>query len=301
MDPACTESTLIVSIARLFVSHSWLSMDKRLKEMRLSKTWTALKTLPWACPEMLIFVMLGRAVCSCSLTLSETTSASECGRMCVHGTALHGRLCGPHKTHQGHVCLHASERSFAQRKQRWRPGWQAGLGRPQSCAAASRSAEQQAYSRADLAKQMLAFGLPTLSISLADPAMSLVDTVIIGALFSAWPACVMRREALPLNSKHTQASTHPRWSLRRWAQMWWFSTFSSMCFALVFPFQQSGTCLRRVPQTVFALRFNTIYCLVSTRHAMCCSLSCATLLMTKFQTVSSAKAGYTFFSFCLAD
>ena len=117
--------------------------------------------------------------------------------MCVHGTALHGRLCAPHKTHQGHVCLHASERSFAQRKQRWLPGWQVGHGRPQSCAAASRSAEQK-YSRADLAKQMLAFGLPTLSISLADPAMSLVDTVIIGALFSAWPACMMRREALPL-------------------------------------------------------------------------------------------------------
>lgn len=40
-------------------------------------------------------------------------------------------------------------------------------------------------SRADLAKAMVKFGLPTLSISMADPAMSLVDTVVIGAFARA--------------------------------------------------------------------------------------------------------------------
>ncbi len=50
------------------------------------------------------------------------------------------------------------------------------------CAAAAGGSRAAAQSgRVDLAKQMLAFGLPTLSISLADPAMSLVDTIAIGA------------------------------------------------------------------------------------------------------------------------
>ena len=54
------------------------------------------------------------------------------------------------------------------------------------CCAQGRSAAAQQPSRADLAKAMVKFGLPTLSISLADPAMSLVDTVVIGALLALW-------------------------------------------------------------------------------------------------------------------
>ena len=53
------------------------------------------------------------------------------------------------------------------------------------CHAQGGSAAALQPSRADLAKAMVKFGLPTLSISMADPAMSLVDTVVIGAFASA--------------------------------------------------------------------------------------------------------------------
>lgn len=88
----------------------------------------------------------------------------QCRPACAgHRGAMHGG-CGPRR-----------------RLARRRPAQLQEQARPRCAAAAGGSRAEAQSGRAELAKQMLAFGLPTLSISLADPAMSLVDTIVIGA------------------------------------------------------------------------------------------------------------------------